>query len=118
MVALTERGNTMAEIYTLDGGLITEGLQGCTVCAEAIKLAKEIADDRGEPVRLYDDDGVWLVHPAPKTGKRKVESDEEETARLEREAKAAAQEREWDEHKKRDQEYDEFANQIVDEVPE
>lgn len=54
----------MATIYHYEtGNEITAGLQGCTVCDEAIQAARRIAEDRDEPVELHDDDGEWLVHP-------------------------------------------------------
>lgn len=54
----------MAAIYNmLDGTAITQGLQGCSVCDEAIQAARRIAADRGEDVHLVDDDGEWIVHP-------------------------------------------------------
>ena len=53
----------MADIYTQNGEEITVGLQGSDVCDEAIRAAKGIARDRGEPVRLEDDDATWDVHP-------------------------------------------------------
>ncbi len=53
----------MAAIYALDGSTITEGLQGCETCDEAINMAREIAAERGEPVTLDDDDGTWTVDP-------------------------------------------------------
>lgn len=53
----------MAEIYSMDGYEITVGLQGDAVSDEAVTVAKEIARDRGETVRLEDDDGLWDVHP-------------------------------------------------------
>jgi hypothetical protein len=52
----------MAAIYTLEGYTITEGLQGCIKCDEAINMACEIARERGVDVILDDDDGSWLVH--------------------------------------------------------
>jgi hypothetical protein len=51
----------MAKIYNQDGYVLTEGLQGCTVCSEAIQVAQSMARDRNEPVILEDDDGTWLV---------------------------------------------------------
>lgn len=74
----------MAAIYDLDGNTITEGLQGCDTCDEALQAARRLADDRGEAVELYDDDGRWLVHPAhrgryePADFLGEIESDEEE----------------------------------------
>lgn len=52
----------MAEIYSMDGEEITVGLQGSSVCDEAIRAAKRIARDRGETVRLEDDGELWDVH--------------------------------------------------------
>jgi len=54
----------MAAIYDYATGYaITEGLQGCETCDEAIDMAIEIAAERGVPVVLEDDDGNWLVKP-------------------------------------------------------
>lgn len=54
----------MASIYDYHNGYtITEGLQGSSVCDEAITAARRIAADREEPVLLEDDDGEWIVHP-------------------------------------------------------
>jgi len=54
----------MAEIYDFTTGeKLTEGLQGSNVCNEAIRAAKNIASDIGEPVRLVDDDERWDVYP-------------------------------------------------------
>lgn len=61
----------MAAIYTLAGDQITVGLQGCDICDEAIQAAARIADRRGEPVQLSDDDGEWLVYPAAEDGSRR-----------------------------------------------
>lgn len=48
----------MASIYDYaTGGEITVGLQGCTVCDEAIQVAEQTADQLGRPVHLVDDDG-------------------------------------------------------------
>lgn len=53
-----------AAIYDAEtGDTITEGLQGCHVCDEAIQTARRIAAERDEPVHLTDDDGEWLVKP-------------------------------------------------------
>jgi len=52
----------MAEIYDMSGNEITVGLQGCSVCDEAIIAARNIAGDRNEDVHLVDD-GEWIVHP-------------------------------------------------------
>lgn len=55
----------MANIYDYEtGNELASGLQGCSVCDEAIQAAQRFADDRGTPVELWDDDGRWLVHPA------------------------------------------------------
>ena len=52
----------MADIYDLESGVpITEGLQGCQICDEALNAAQRIASEDG-PVILEDDDGTWLVH--------------------------------------------------------
>lgn len=53
----------MADIYDQNGEELAVGLQGSSVCDEAILAAKEIAKERGEVVRLEDDDGNWDVHP-------------------------------------------------------
>ena len=54
----------MARIFDVTtGNLITDGLQGCNVCDEAIQAAQRIADQRGRDVHLEDNDGEWLVHP-------------------------------------------------------
>ena len=53
---------TIEDFYT--GDLITDGLQGSTVCDEALQIAKEIAERRDTPVLLGDDDGEsWIVYP-------------------------------------------------------
>lgn len=53
----------MAAIYDYNTGYaITEGLQGCRVCDDAIHLAHEIAQERERSVILDDDDGSWIVH--------------------------------------------------------
>lgn len=55
----------MAAIYDpMDGTELCAGLQGCTVCDEAILAAERRADALGRDVELVDDDGPWLVHPA------------------------------------------------------
>lgn len=52
----------MAEILDYwTGDSITQGLQGSSVCDEAINLAREIAAERGTTVHLIDDDGEWAV---------------------------------------------------------
>jgi hypothetical protein len=62
---------TMAAIYDYETAYtLSDGLQGCNVCDEAIRAAQWTADDRGEDVVLEDDDGVWLVHPADGDGTR------------------------------------------------
>lgn len=54
----------MAAIYdATTGETITEGLQGCSRCDEALQTARRLAQERDEPVHLDDDDGEWLVHP-------------------------------------------------------
>lgn len=53
----------MANIYSMNAEYLTEGMQGCTVCDEAIQAAKMIANERDEDVMLEDDDGNWIVHP-------------------------------------------------------
>lgn len=53
----------MAAIYDLDGTALTEGLQGCETCDEALQVARRMAAKRGEAVHLDDDDGEWLVYP-------------------------------------------------------
>lgn len=60
----------MASIYTMDGDTLTEGLQGCDTCDEAILAARQTADQRGESVHLSDDDGEWIVYPARADGSR------------------------------------------------
>lgn len=61
----------MASIYsTTDGHTITEGLQGCNICSEALGAAYRIAEARNETVHLEDDDGEWLV--GPRGGVRKL----------------------------------------------
>ena len=45
------------------GRVITEGLQGCRVCDEALRAAVRIANDRGTAVLLHDDDGIWEIQP-------------------------------------------------------
>lgn len=54
----------MAAIYDMDtGDTITDGLQGCNTCDEALDMARRIAAERGESVHLVDDDGEWSVAP-------------------------------------------------------
>jgi hypothetical protein len=61
----------MASVYDYETGqTMTEGLQGCNVCDEAILTAQSMADNKGESVELWDDDGRWLVHPASEDGSR------------------------------------------------
>jgi hypothetical protein len=53
----------MAAIYdATTGETITEGLQGCSRCDEALIAAREWAEDWGEAVHLVDDDGEWIVY--------------------------------------------------------
>ncbi len=82
----------MAAIYDYEtGDEITVGLQGSDECDEAIRAARRIADERGEPVELHDDDGRWLVHPAGEDGSHETdclmsreESEAEDNALLDR----------------------------------
>lgn len=54
----------MAEIYDAEtGDLLTAGLQGCSVCDEALIAATNLARDLNRDVHLSDDDGEWIVHP-------------------------------------------------------
>ncbi|CAM6053504.1 unnamed protein product [Sphagnum tenellum] len=46
----------MATIYDETGRHITEGLQGCSKCDEAILRARAIAAQNNRPVILYDED--------------------------------------------------------------
>lgn len=55
--------NEIAEILDSDGYYITEGLQGCSVCDDALRMARREAKERDEPVFLADDDGNWEVDP-------------------------------------------------------
>ena len=63
----------MAAVYTLDGGELCTGLQGCDTCDEAIQAAWQHADQLAADVHLQDDDGDWLVHP--KGGGRREPAD-------------------------------------------
>jgi hypothetical protein len=54
---------TNATIYDINGGTLTQGLQGSSVCNQAIIVARETAEQRNEDVILHDDDGFWLVSP-------------------------------------------------------
>ncbi len=54
----------MARVWSTDGYLAADGLQGCEVCDEAIQTAQRIADEWGEAVELEDDDGSWLGYQA------------------------------------------------------
>jgi hypothetical protein len=60
----------MATIYSHDGYVAADGLQGCETCDEAIQLAHRIADEWGETVELEDDDGTWHVYPTDDNGVR------------------------------------------------
>lgn len=52
----------MATIYDAEtANTITDGLQGSSVCDEAILAAKRIAANLDKDVILDDDDGYWLV---------------------------------------------------------
>ena len=62
----------MARIYSHDGYVAADGLQGCTVCDEAWQTACRIADEWGEPVELEDDDGNWRVYPVGDDGVREA----------------------------------------------
>ncbi len=53
----------MATIYDSNGNTLSEGLQGSDVCDEAINLARQLANERGEAVTLEDDDGEWEIEP-------------------------------------------------------
>lgn len=53
----------MATILDIDGNVRSAGLQGCTVCDQAIQIARRQAAQADEDVLLYDDDGVWRVRP-------------------------------------------------------
>lgn len=53
----------MAAVYNKNGEYITQGLQGSSVCDEALIAAREIAASHNEDVVLHDDDGYWLVSP-------------------------------------------------------
>lgn len=53
----------MATIYTLDGDIITDGLQGRAQCDEALQLAQRLASERDEAVELHDDGSAWRVEP-------------------------------------------------------
>lgn len=63
-VPASNREKVMASINTMDGNSLTQGLQGCDVCDEAIRMAQRMADERGDDVHLVDDDGEWIVHPS------------------------------------------------------
>ncbi len=60
----------MAAIYNYFGDELAAGLQGCSVCDEAIQVAQRKADEIGEDVHLVDDDGDWWVHPRNEDGSR------------------------------------------------
>lgn len=62
-----------------DGQLLTDGLQGCDTCDEAIQTAQRMADARGRDVHLVDDDGEWLVHPAIDGARKLADPIEPET---------------------------------------
>lgn len=54
----------MATIYRAKNGEhLSEGLQGSSVCDEAMIAAVADAKHLGEDVILEDDDGTWLVSP-------------------------------------------------------
>jgi hypothetical protein len=55
----------MAALYDLNSGhTITEGVQGSSVCNDALNMAKAIAKERRRTVILDDDDGEWLIGPS------------------------------------------------------
>ena len=62
----------MARIYSHDGYVAADGLQGCETCDEALQLACRIADEWDEAVELEDDDGTWRVHPVGDDGVREL----------------------------------------------
>lgn len=52
----------MAAIYDYEtGNELMAGLQGCKVCDEALQAAQRMAEQKGEPVLLHDDDGEWII---------------------------------------------------------
>ncbi len=54
----------MASIYDYENGdEVTVGLQGSSVCNEAIQAAVRIATTQRRAVVLDDDDGYWYVGP-------------------------------------------------------
>ncbi len=54
----------MAAIYDVVSGYpITQGLEGCRACDQAVQTAIRIAAARMQSVHLEDDDGDWMVHP-------------------------------------------------------
>lgn len=53
----------MATIYTIDGDIIGEGIQGRAQCDAALQLARQIAAYRDEAVELHDDGEAWIVQP-------------------------------------------------------
>ncbi len=62
----------MAAIYDMEtGNALTESLQGCNTCDEAIQHAKRFADEAGRSVQLHYDVGDWEVFPAGPDGKRR-----------------------------------------------
>jgi hypothetical protein len=67
----------MATIFDNNGDELTAGLQGSSVCDEALMAAREFAKERDETVLLEDDDGRWLVHPNGKC-ERWTDGDEPE----------------------------------------
>ena len=46
-------------VYSSNGELLTAGLQGPSVCDEAILVARSIANQRGESVWLGPEDAEW-----------------------------------------------------------
>lgn len=53
----------IATIYDFNGNILSDGLQTSDVCDEAIRIAKEWATERDEPVYLDDSDGSWEIEP-------------------------------------------------------
>jgi hypothetical protein len=63
-IAREKEIKVMASVYDLaTGHTITEGLQGCRVCDQAIQVAADLAKIHNKTVILDDDDGEWLVGP-------------------------------------------------------
>jgi len=61
----------MASLFDLRSGhTITEGLQGSSVCNDALRIARARAKESKRSVLLEDDDGDWIV--GPRGGIRKM----------------------------------------------